>query len=126
MTTFIEEPSVTVVEVAKRAGQTLDEVQAEAAVLNLYVGENWAHEPALAARDAYALVDGSARRNLEHENAWQSHTVALQQWQDERENVRRRAFDEAWKAAVRAGHNDGPATDMGHAAGREGCDRGVF
>jgi hypothetical protein len=119
MTIFIEEPTVSVVDVAKRVGRTVDEVKAEAAALNMFVGLDWSHQEALATRDAYALVDGSARRDLEHQNAWHAWTVALQQWQDERETVRRQAFDEAWKASVRAGRNNSPSVDLGHAAARE-------
>ena len=94
-------------------------MKAEAESLGLFVGLDWAHEPALSARDAYQLVDGSARRNLEHENAWHAHTVALERWQAEREAVRRQAFQEAWKSAVRRNYNNGPANDQGHAAARE-------
>src|SRR5215207_2922188 len=103
MTTFLEEPAVSVVEVARRAGQTAEEVETEAAALGFFVDLDWKHEEALTTKDAYALVDGSARRNLEHETAWRSHAEALEQWQKDREAARRSAFDEAWKRAVRAG-----------------------
>jgi hypothetical protein len=111
--TFIEEASVSLTDVAKRAGLTVDEVKAEAAALNMFVGEDWKHQEALSAKDAFVLLDGSARRNLDRENAWHAHTAALEQWQAERENVRRQAFDAAWKAPVRAGYNNGPATIRG-------------
>jgi hypothetical protein len=119
MTIFIEEPCVSLVELAKRVGRTVDEVRSETAALNMFVGLDWSHQEALATGDAYALVDGSARRDLEHQNAWHAWTVAMQQWQDERETLRRQAFDEAWKANVRAGHNNSPSVDLGHAAARE-------
>ena len=117
--TFIEEASVSLTDVAKRAGLTVDEVKAEAAALNMFVGEDWKHQEALSARDAFVLLDGSARRNLDHQTAWHAHMIALEQWQAAREQVRREAFDVAWKDAVRAGYNNGPATDKGHQAGRE-------
>jgi hypothetical protein len=66
--TFIEEASVSLTDVAKRAGLTVDEVKAEAAALNMFVGEDWKHQEALSAKDAFVLLDGSARRNLEHQN----------------------------------------------------------
>ena len=117
--TFIEEVAVPVVEIAKRAGLTVDEVKAEAAALNMFVGEDWKHQEALSARDAFVLLDGSARRNLDRETAWHAHNAAFEQWQAERENVRRAAFDAAWKANVKAGYNNGPATDKAHQAARE-------
>jgi hypothetical protein len=75
--TFIDEPSVTVVEVGKRVGQTMDDVKAEAAELGLFIGPNWTHEAALSTRDAFSLVDGSARRNHGHDRAWSYHQAAL-------------------------------------------------
>jgi hypothetical protein len=39
VTTFIEEPTVPLAEVAKRAGLTVDDVQAEATELGFYIGE---------------------------------------------------------------------------------------
>jgi hypothetical protein len=108
-----------VAEVARRANLTPDEVKAEAAVLGMFVGEGWDHQEALSTRDAYALVDGSGRRNLEHETAWRAHVEALERWQEERENVRRHAFDPEWKANVRRGFNNGPSSDAAHAAARE-------
>ena len=59
------------------------------------------------------------RRDQGHQNAWHAWTVALQQWQAEREKVRRTAFDEAWKANVRAGRNNSRSVDLGHAAARQ-------
>jgi hypothetical protein len=119
MTVFIDEPCVTITEVAKRAGLTVDEVQAEAAELGMYVGHDWKHEPALAARDAYALVDGSARRKLEHQNAFQAHLAALQQWQTDHENVRRQAWQVANDEALRSGVGAPVAAERGHTAARE-------
>jgi hypothetical protein len=117
--TFIEEVAVPVVEVAKRAGLTPDEVRAEAAALNMFIGEDWRHEPALSARDAFVLLDGSARRNRDHELAWRQHTIALEEWQAERERVRREAFDEAWQANVSAGWGNSPAVSKAHESARE-------
>jgi len=39
--TFIEDPAVAVVDVAKRAGLTADELRSEAADLGLFVGVDW-------------------------------------------------------------------------------------
>jgi hypothetical protein len=117
--TFIEEVAVPIVEVAKRANLTIDELRAEAAALNMFVGEDWRHQEALSAKDAFVLLDGSARRNHDRENAWRAHTAAVEAWQAGREAARRQAFEAAWAAAVRAGFNNGPATDKGHQAGRE-------
>jgi hypothetical protein len=52
MTIFIEEPCVSLVELAKRVGRTVDEVRSEAAALNMFVGLDWSHQEALATRDA--------------------------------------------------------------------------
>ena len=117
--TFIEEVAVSLTDVAKRAGLTVDEVKGEAAQLGMFIGEDWRHQEALSAKDAFMLLDGSARRNLDRENAWHAHMAALEQWQGERENVRRQAFEAAWTDAVRGGYNNGPATDKGHQAARE-------
>jgi hypothetical protein len=64
------------------------------------------------------VVDGSARRNHDHEAAWREYQTALEAWQAERESVRSQAFDAEWKASVRAGLNNGPSTDRAHAAAR--------
>jgi hypothetical protein len=117
--TFIEEVAVPIVEVAKRANLTVDEVKAEAAQLGMFVGEDWRHQEALSARDAFSLVDGSARHNLDRENAWRAHNAACEQWQTERETVRREAYDEAWKANVAAGWNNPPAVSKAHESARE-------
>jgi hypothetical protein len=117
--TFIEEVAVSLTDVAKRAGLTVDEVKAEAAALNMFVGEDWRHQEALSAKDAFMLLDGSARRNLERENAWHAHMAALEQWQAERENVRRAAFNAAWEANVKHGYGSSASTDKAHAAARE-------
>ena len=119
MTTLIEGPAANVAEIAKRAGLTIDEVKVEAAALGLFVGLNWAHEAALATQDAFVLVDGSARRNLEHRAAWEAHSRALDAWQEARESVRRQAFNDAWEIALKASHGHPRATDAGHAAARE-------
>jgi hypothetical protein len=116
--TFIDETAVPLVDVAKRAGLTVDEVKAEAAALNMFVGEDWRHQEALAARDAFTLLDGSARNILDHENAWRAHTLALEQWQADRETARREAFDAAYRDAVSAGFGNTVGTDKGHQAGR--------
>src|SRR5688500_11732164 len=116
MTVFIEEPCVTITEVAKRAKLTVDEVKAECAALNMFVGVDWKHEEALAARDAYVLVDGSARREQEHQNAFQAHIAALQQWQTGHENVRREAWQTANNEAMRAGVSAPVAAERSHKA----------
>ena len=64
-------------------------------------------------------MTGAARRDQDHQRAFQEYTGALERWQQDRENVRRHAFDEGWKSAVRRNYNNGPATDQGHAAARE-------
>jgi hypothetical protein len=117
--TFIEEVAVPVVEVAKRAGLTVDELRTEASALNMFIGEDWKHQEALSAKDAFVLLDGSARRNLDRETAWRAHNAAWEQWQTERENVRRQAFDAAWKSNVKSGWNNSPATDKAHEVARE-------
>jgi elongation factor P hydroxylase len=73
----------------------------------------------LSAKDAFSLVDGSARRNLDHENAWHDHTARLAQWQAERENVRRAAFNAEWDAGVKRGYGNSASTDRAHEAARE-------
>jgi hypothetical protein len=118
MTTLVES-AVPLAEVAKRAGLSVAEVRAEAESLGLFVGLDWKHEEAVTAAEAFALVDGSARRNLEHENAFRAYQRALEQWQADRESARRAAFQEGWKAGVRGGLNNSPAMDMGHQASRD-------
>jgi hypothetical protein len=119
MTVFIDEPCVTITEVAKRTNLTVDEVKAECAALNMFIGVDWKHEEALSTRDAYVLVDGSARRNLEHQNAFQAHLAALQQWQTDHESVRREAWQTANDEALRSGVGAPVAAERGHTAARE-------
>src|SRR5829696_7294462 len=103
MTAFIEEPTVTVAEVAKRVGGTVDEVKAEAAALAMFIGLDWGHREAITCREAFVLVDGSARRNQDHEAAFRAHMAALDQWQQDREAVRRQAWQKAHDSEVRRG-----------------------
>src|SRR5215203_5468572 len=123
MTVFMEGAAVSVADVAKRAGLTVEEVQAEAAALGLFVGLDWAHQSALSTQDAFVLLDGSGRRNLEHRDAWLAHTRALDDWQNERESVRRQAWQEAHDSEVRRGVASPVAADKGHAAAREAVAR---
>jgi hypothetical protein len=88
MTIFIEEPCVSVVEVAKRVGQTVDEVKAGGRRTQSVYWCGLGACGGTGRAGPYALVDGSARRDQEHRDAWYRHTVALQQWQKEREKVR--------------------------------------
>jgi hypothetical protein len=107
MTVFIEEPTATLTEIAKRAKLTPAEVRAEAEQLGMFVGVNWAGEDSLSTKDAHRLVDGSARRDQEHQNAFQAHIAALQQWQTGHEDVRREAWQIANNEAMRAGVSPG-------------------
>src|SRR5829696_4144048 len=119
MTAFIEEPTVTVAEVAKRVGGTVDEVKAEATALAVLIGVDWGHREAVSCREAFLLVDGWARKNRDHEDAFRAHMAALDRWQQERETVRRRVWQEASDDAVRRGFGAPVAADKGHAAARE-------
>ena len=119
MTAFIEEPTVTVAEVAKRVGRPVDEVKAEATALAMFIGLDWGHREAISCREAYVLVDGSARRNQDHDVAFRAHMAALDRWQQEREAVRRGVWQEASDDAVRRGFGAPVAADKGHAAARE-------
>jgi hypothetical protein len=119
MTSFIEEPTATVAEIAKRIGKTAEEVEAEASDLQIFIGENWAQQPAMSAKDAYTLVTGSARADRDQQRAWQAHLAALEEWQNERERVRRQVFNDAWKVGVKAGHGNYPSTEKAHQAAGE-------
>ena len=123
MTAFIEDPAVTVAEVAKRVGGTVDEVKAECAALGMFIGLDWGHREAISCREAYVLVDGSARRNQDHENAFRAHMAALDQWQQDRETVRREVWQQAHDSEVRRGVSSPVAADKGHAAAREAVAR---
>src|SRR5215218_6394497 len=101
MTAFIEEPTVTVAEVAKLVGRPVDEVKAEATALAMFIGLDWGHREAISCREAYVLVDGSARRNQDHDVAFRAHMAALDEWQQDRETVRRQAWQEAHDSEVR-------------------------
>ena len=97
----------------------MDEVRAKAEQLHLFVGTDWRQQAALSTVDAEQLVSGQARTNFDHQNAWLAYQDSLQRWQGEREKIRRDTWDEVWKTHVRAGSNNGPATDKAHAAARE-------
>ena len=119
MTAFIEEPTVTVAEVARLVGRPVGEVKAECAALSVFVGLDWAHREAISCREAYVLVDGSARRTQDHEAAFRTHMAALGRWQEDRETVRREAWQEAHDSEVRRGVSSPVAADAGHSAARE-------
>jgi hypothetical protein len=42
--TFIEEVAIPIVEVAKRANLTLDELRSEASQVNMFIGLDWKHQ----------------------------------------------------------------------------------
>lgn len=113
--TFIEE-AVSLTDIAKRTNSTVDEVKAEAAALGMFIGVNWAHEPALSSVDAHDLVSGSARRDHDHQAAHLEWVNARQEWQTDRENVRREAYQEAFNDGRRVGVSSSLASDRGHAA----------
>ena len=114
--TFIEGCAVSLTDIAKRTNATVAEVKAEAAALGMFIGVNWAHEPALSSGDAHALVSGAARRDHDHQAAHREWTVALQRWQTDRETVRREAYQQAFNDGRRTGVNSSRASDRGHAA----------
>jgi len=116
------ENAVSLTDVSKACKLTLAALTEEIESLGLIIGSDWRAQPAVSVTDAAGLVDGSLRRDFDHGRGWSDYQAEQLQWSAARESTRRQAFDEAWKSAVRAGSNNGFATDKGHAAAREALE----
>jgi hypothetical protein len=112
MTTFFEEqPTVTVDEVAAHLGIKPADVEREALTLQLSVGEDWAGRLAMPVDDARALADGSAARAADNSEANWRYQTAVQQWQADREKIRRAAYVDAFNDARRRHYGNSIAVE---------------
>jgi hypothetical protein len=114
---FIEGCAVTLAEIAEAAGRPVAEIEAEASRLGIYVGTDWADRPAVAVGDAYGLASGRLARDTEHQRRHTAWVNAHQDWERDKEAVRREAFQEAYDEVRRIGRSNSEASDRGHAAG---------
>jgi hypothetical protein len=112
------EGAVSVADVAAVTGATVDQVEAEARSLNVFIGVDWAGRPAVTELEASGLVTGRLRLDTDHQAGWAAYQAELEQWSKEREQARSDAFAQAWRVARGRGQGDSMSTDAGHAAGR--------
>ena len=99
------------------------EPEGEIHQLGMFVGVNWPGRDAVSVTDAHALVTGSARRTLEHDQAWRRHQDATEAWEAARENARRTAFAAAYNDALRRGVGNAVAQEPAQEAAREALER---
>lgn len=93
------ESAVPLTELARVMKVPVTEVEAECRALSVFVGADWARRPAIEQRDAAKIVDGSERRQQEHDRAWRDHLAATEQWERDRNSAQQAAHDTAWRAA---------------------------
>jgi hypothetical protein len=98
-------------------------LEAEIQQLGLFVGVDWSGRDAVSVTDAHALVTGSARRTLEHEQAWRRHQDAVEAWEAAREDARRTASDTAYNDALRRGVGNAAAQRPALEAASEAAER---
>jgi hypothetical protein len=80
---FIED-GVELAAVAKHLNSTVGEVEAECRALDIFVYAACNHRPAIRGSDAYELVSGTRRKNIEHQRAWNSYRDAAEEWTKQR------------------------------------------
>ncbi len=119
MTQTLIENAVTLADIVKTMRTTATRVEAEARELDMFIGHDWAGQPALSVVDAAALVSGDARRDHDHRARWQAHTAATEAWEAAREAARRTAFEGEYDASLRQGRGAPAAAAAGHEAARE-------
>lgn len=88
-------------EIAQVSGRKPDRVRAECAALGFVIAQDWARRPAIGVDDAAALIDGSAWRVREHDDAWSAHLQACAEWEGARSAAVRQAADDAESKAAR-------------------------
>jgi hypothetical protein len=88
-------------EVAEKTKKTIIKVREECQELGLFIADDWAGRPAVSENDARALVDGSARRKHEHEQAEREHKVECEQWVVDRSAAVKRGADDAQERETR-------------------------
>lgn len=93
---------VTLVEITEVTGRRFDDVKAECEALGFFIDTDWALRPAVTADEARALVDGSARRAMEHADAWGAHLCDVKEWDDRRTDTVNAAADEAQEKVERS------------------------
>ena len=71
---------VTIRELAAALNRKLEQVEAEAAALGMFVGPDWSGQPSLPVADAKGLASGEARRNLKDDRAWNSINATRKRW----------------------------------------------
>ena len=114
--TFIEGCAVTLAEIAKAAGRPVAEIEAEARQLQIFIGSDWAGRAAVSTADAHGLASGALARDTEHQRRHTAWVNAHQDWERDKEAVRREAFQEGYDEVRRTGRSNSEASDRGHAA----------
>lgn len=95
---------------------TVAAVRGECAQLQMFIGVDWAGRPAVAEEDAAGLVSGSTRREVDQRAEWMAHLRLTEEWEAERERVRREAAQTARFDVLRRGVGEPAAQSVGHDA----------
>src|SRR4051794_21977538 len=114
---FIEN-AIPVVDVARAAKLTVAETEAEAARLQIFIGENWAGKRAMSEVDAHGLVSGATRREQDQRTEWNAHLALSEQWEKDRAAAGSTAARQARRVAHSKGLGDPVAASAAHEAGR--------
>jgi hypothetical protein len=118
MSTFIAD-AVPLADVAKRMKTTVAQLEDECRQINVFIGVDWADQPAIAAADAHGLVTGEARRIHAHAVAWNRYSLDAEAWTRRRDEAVQIAAGIASRAATLAFEGPGDAQRKGVEAGRE-------
>jgi hypothetical protein len=107
---------VSLEEVASAMGRKPAEVEAEALQLGLSIRGDWRDRPALSVAEAKALVSGTRRRDLEHEQGWARHLAECKAWRAARDQAARDAARKIRDQAGRGVSADRVAAEAQRAA----------
>jgi hypothetical protein len=94
------EAIVSLDEIATATGRRVPDIESEAPQWGLSIREDWRDRPALSVAEAKALVSGTHRRDLEHEQGWARHLAECKDWRAGRDQAAR---DAARKVRDQAG-----------------------
>lgn len=119
MTTTLIPDGVALSAVAKVLKTTPARAEAQARELDVFIGQDWSGQAAVAVVDAAGMVSGATRRDRDHDVAWRQHVADSESWETARERHRADAFAEAHDDALRRGRGAPAAASVGHEAARE-------
>ncbi len=116
---LIDGAAVTLTDLAKRTKQTVTELKAECARLNVFVGVDWADREAITAAEAHGIVTGYLAEQRQAEQAWHRYITDAEEWGRRRDEAVQVASTIASREATLSFEGPASAQQAGLEAGRE-------